>query len=117
MMRPLMIGFFLASALFFSSNLYADTDQPAGHAEAWEEEAEKAFSLEQGLAGKLLLKEEWEEHQSRMQAMAPEDLKEYRKEIRNSLMKRARRQGIKASVGGDARNPALHEALQGKISL
>ncbi|MBI5491583.1 MAG: hypothetical protein HY893_01485 [Deltaproteobacteria bacterium] len=125
-MRPLTFKVLLAFALFFSSNLYAglyaDVDRPAGHEEAWEEDAGKAFNLDKGLAGKLLLKEEWEEHKSRMEAMAPDELKEYRKEIHDSLIRRARRQGIKvpghkASFGGDADNPALREASQVRISL
>lgn len=125
-MRPLVFKILLAFALFFSSNLYAglyaDVKAPAGQEEAWENEAAKTFNLGKGVAGKLLLKEEWEEHKKRMEAMASDDLKEYRKEIHNSLMRRAKRQGIKvpghkSSAGGGWDNTEMGEASQVRISL
>lgn len=61
---------------------------------SWQREAEEAFDLREGLGGKLLLKEEWDEHKKRMAQMGPDELEAHKKDIHRSLMRRAKRQGL-----------------------
>lgn len=111
--RPQAKRILLASALVFmatftfrpvSAQGAKEPQSTKEQAECWDRKAEDAFGLSKGLGRLLLLREEWEEHERRMQAMAPKELEEYRNEIHRSLMRRARLQGV--HVPGAEKKPA-----------
>lgn len=60
----------------------------------WEEQAEKSFGVGRGVGKKLMTKEEWREHQRKMQSMTPEEKEAYREEVHQSLKERAKEKGI-----------------------
>ena len=60
----------------------------------WEEQAESSFGVGRGVGKKLMTKEEWREHQRKMQSMTPEEKEAYRKEVHQSLKERAKEKGI-----------------------
>lgn len=60
----------------------------------WEEQAERSFGVGRGLGKKLMTKEEWREHQRKMQSMTPEEKEAYRNEVHAELRERAKEKGI-----------------------
>ncbi len=60
----------------------------------WEAQAEKSFGVGRGVGKKLMTREEWREHQRKMQSMTPEEKEAYRKEVHQSLKERAKEKGI-----------------------
>lgn len=60
----------------------------------WEEQAEKNLGLGKGLGRQLMTEEEWREHHRKMQSMNAEEREQYRKEVHQKMMERARERGI-----------------------
>ena len=53
-----------------------------------------------GLAPKLMTEEEWKAHQEKMRTMTPEQREQYRKEVHQQMMERAKEKGISTPPQG-----------------
>ena len=91
----LSFGAALLSGPVTAEEAAASKEEATATDTSWEADAERAFALKEGLAGKLLQKEEWEEHMERMGRMTDAERDSHVKDIHRSLMRRARLQGIR----------------------
>lgn len=72
----------------------------------WMEQAEETFGLGRGLGRQLMTREEWRDHQRKMQQLSPEERQSYRNEWHRKLQERAREKGLSMPAGpGMGRGP------------
>jgi len=116
LMKPAVIALGLACAAAFTQQpVFAQETQEQKTVEErvqestqtrWEEQAEKTFGFEKGLGQKLMTQEEWREHQRMMQTMTAEEREQYRKEVHQRMMDRAKEKGISLPDTPGPRGPA-----------
>ncbi len=81
---------------------------PQGQRPRWGQQAEKEFRIGRGLAPRLMTEEEWKEHQKKMRSMTPAEREQYRREVHQKMLERAKEQGIAVppEPKGRTRQPA-----------
>ncbi len=71
-----------------------DSGAQAQEETRWENRAEKSLGLGPGLARQLMTEEEWREHHRKMQTMTSEEREQYRKEVHQQMVERAKEKGV-----------------------
>jgi hypothetical protein len=95
-MTRLTIGLFTVAFAFLAGavGVNAATQESTGTGTNWENKAEQSFFLPPGTSSKLMTKEEWQKHLSRMQNMQEDERSAYRKEWHGKMMYKAREKGV-----------------------
>jgi hypothetical protein len=65
-----------------------------GQQPRWGEQAENEFRLGRGLGPQLMTEEEWKEHQAKMRSMTSREREDYRREVHEKMVERAKDKGI-----------------------
>lgn len=60
----------------------------------WGPQAEQEFQLGRGLGPRLMTEDEWREHQEKMRTMSAEERQQYREEVHERMVERAKEQGL-----------------------
>ncbi len=108
--KPMIIGIGLCSLVAYSGTpAQAQTQgQKTVQEQAqtrWEEQAEKNLGLGRGLGKRLMTEEEWREHHRKMQSMSATEREQYRKEVHQLMMERAKERGITVPETPGPRGP------------
>ena len=77
---------------------------PQGQRPRWGQQAEKEFRIGRGLAPQLMTEEEWKEHQEKMRSMTPAEHEQYRRDVHQKMLERAKDKGI--AVPAEPKTPA-----------
>ncbi len=65
----------------------------------WDQKAEQVFGLKRG-QGQFLTESEWQDHQRRLWTIRPEEQEEYRADVREQVLERARSRSASLGVRG-----------------
>jgi hypothetical protein len=94
--RRTFVSVLVGSVLAVPFTVSAQTPpaRPPDQRPRWGQQAEKEFRLGRGLAPKLMNEEEWKEHQQKMRTMTAEERRQYREQVHQQMMERAKEQGM-----------------------
>jgi hypothetical protein len=111
LIKPVIIGIGLCSLVAYygtPAQARAAQEQKTVEEQAqtrWEEQAEKNIGLGKGLGRQLMTEEEWREHHRKMQSMSATEREQYRKEVHQLMMERAKERGIAVPETPGPRGP------------